>query len=247
MTKYIYHHLGLGDHLICNGLVRNIAKNNNDIVLFCKDHNKESVKFMYRDLKNIKLHISNDENIILFLKENKVNVLKIGICGLGFPGNSDFVNNLEDYNLCHIFYRQAGLNIKERWDSWYVKRNKKRELLLFEKYNIDGEYIFVHGDEQRGYGILKEKLPNIRIIKPDLKLTNNIFDYCYLMENAKEIHCMDSCFRILCEHIDITGVLFFHQYCKNSFGSFVPLSKKKWNRISNVEHNKELIKKEYYK
>ena len=50
----IYHHLGLGDHLICNGLVRNICENNkNNFLLPAKKHNFQTVKFMFRDLNNL--------------------------------------------------------------------------------------------------------------------------------------------------------------------------------------------------
>ena len=44
---YIYHHLGLGDHIICNGLVRFLQKKHNQVSLFCYQHNIENVSFMY--------------------------------------------------------------------------------------------------------------------------------------------------------------------------------------------------------
>ena len=52
-TKYIYHHLGLGDHIICNGLIRNLINYDDKYFMFIKQHNLVSVKFMFRDLKNI--------------------------------------------------------------------------------------------------------------------------------------------------------------------------------------------------
>jgi hypothetical protein len=55
--KYIYPHLGLGDHLICNGLIREIIKKepNESYGIISKPHTATSVKFMYRDLENISI------------------------------------------------------------------------------------------------------------------------------------------------------------------------------------------------
>ena len=57
---YLYHHLGLGDHIICNSLVRHYCKLYDKIYLFVKSHNYESVKFMYHDLNNIEFIVGNE-------------------------------------------------------------------------------------------------------------------------------------------------------------------------------------------
>ena len=54
----IYHHLGLGDHFSCNGLVRYLYKKNNkkqSFYLVCKRRYKKMVDFMFRDLKLLKI------------------------------------------------------------------------------------------------------------------------------------------------------------------------------------------------
>ena len=38
----IYHHLGIGDHIICNGLVRNFYKKHECIDLFCYNYNEKN-------------------------------------------------------------------------------------------------------------------------------------------------------------------------------------------------------------
>ena len=53
LMKYIYHHLGLGFHIICNGLVRSLINFNERYVMFVKEPNLTFVKFMYRDLNNL--------------------------------------------------------------------------------------------------------------------------------------------------------------------------------------------------
>ena len=56
---YIYHHLGLGDHINCNGLVRTILKDrvkkSNNLYLLTQAQNKEMILFMYRDEPRIKI------------------------------------------------------------------------------------------------------------------------------------------------------------------------------------------------
>ena len=51
--RYVYHHLGLGDSILCNGLVRHFAEKLGKVSIFSKRHNYDSLKFMYRDEPNI--------------------------------------------------------------------------------------------------------------------------------------------------------------------------------------------------
>ena len=72
---YIYQHLGLGDHIICNGLVRNLIKSDNQYSMFVYSHNYESVKFMYRDLNNLSFIKSTDIEAKNIIKENKSHIV----------------------------------------------------------------------------------------------------------------------------------------------------------------------------
>ena len=47
---YLHHHLGLGDHIVCTGLVRKIVSDNKGrcVTLAVKHHNLKSVKSLYR-------------------------------------------------------------------------------------------------------------------------------------------------------------------------------------------------------
>ena len=62
--KYVYHHLGLGDHIICNGMVRYFKEIYGKIKVFCKPHNYKNVEYMYRDDDNIEvLSIGEDSDV----------------------------------------------------------------------------------------------------------------------------------------------------------------------------------------
>ena len=77
----IYHHLGLGDHIICNGLVREIIRNNcfKSYKLIVKKHNLPSIQFMYRDIKNLSLkEVNNDLEADEFILKSNKPYMKIG-------------------------------------------------------------------------------------------------------------------------------------------------------------------------
>jgi len=80
-SLYIYHHLGLGDHIVCNGIVNFYAEKYDRIFLFSKTHNLKNVAYLYRDNSKIKLiHFENDIGVKQFLRMNSgVNSLVVGI------------------------------------------------------------------------------------------------------------------------------------------------------------------------
>ncbi len=49
MVKTIVHHLGLGDQIMLNGMVRYFTEKEN-VVIFAQRKHAESVQFMYRDI-----------------------------------------------------------------------------------------------------------------------------------------------------------------------------------------------------
>lgn len=71
--KYIHHHLGLGDHIICNGMVRYFYKKYKKILLFCYTHNYENVNYMYRDLYNLDIiNFDSEKDAVFFSENNKI-------------------------------------------------------------------------------------------------------------------------------------------------------------------------------
>ena len=83
---YIHHHLGLGDHFACNGMVRYILKEwgYNQVTVFSKDNYFSMVDFMYRDNEKIKV-IKIDKD-----KEYE-SVRKIINAGLSESEDNDFL------------------------------------------------------------------------------------------------------------------------------------------------------------
>ena len=259
MFTIIYQHLGLGDIILCNGLVRHLisAENNSKKnFLICKNSNLKSAKFMYRDIKNLKIIAINErkdveKQVNLFLKKflnKKVNYIKIGY---EFYVPTEFLNiNSKDSRWpCDIvFYKQFNIPFKFRYTKSFWKRDLISEKKLFNKLTNKKKYAFIHDDASRGL-IIDEKhvSKNLKIIRNN----NNelIFNYGLLLENADEIHIMESSFRQLMETLNIKTKKLFLYKGRDRYHA-IPLQNKKtgeligtkfdWNVIdSNIFHKKK--------
>ena len=85
----IYHHLGLGDHIICNGLIREYAKRFDTVKLFCKPQNVQTVLHMYDDL-NLELLIGDDDFARRYIWEDSTsNFASNAVVYVGFDQLND--------------------------------------------------------------------------------------------------------------------------------------------------------------
>jgi len=219
-TTYIYHHLGLGDHIICNGLVRKLIKlyQIDEPHIAVTPQNLESVKFMYRDINGVKYLSGQYHQIDNFISKNNLthpSLLKIGFDHLRSLQKDP--NNVLTWD--EIFYKQYEIDFNIRWEGFKFNRDKERENNLYNILNPDNqEYILIHKNGSSGgdrivYESLRTDIKRI-FVEP---ITPIIFDYCKLIENAKEIHAVDSCFHLLADSISTNSKLFHHdlKYCRN--------------------------------
>lgn len=220
---YIYHHLGLGDHIICNAIIRNYASKYDRIILFVKPHNLTSVSFMYRDLENIIFIVADDFYAENYIKENSIkNLLKIGFNDLDTSIPFD-----------QSFYNCAGIEFEKRWTDFYYKRDEENELKIWNSiqkifdWDFDNEkYMFKHEDVERGFPLNVDYSMNT--VFPIKGLTDNIFDYTKIIENASEIHCIDSSFKLLSDSIELQteNITFYHN--RRQSINLYSTSKKNW-------------------
>lgn len=209
---YLYTHLGLGDMLICNGLVREIYKNNKKINLFCKPKYLRHAKKMYEDI-DVNFIPKDDIEAILYLNQKKPNNVKV----IGHGGMQEAYKITNYFNVA--FYILADVHYTKQWTNFYLPRDTEEEEFIFSELSLNKEkYVFLHEDASRGYLVDRSKIldKSLRIISPshdldkDLKI-NNIFSYSKLLENASEIHAIDSSFFWLADHTKLkTNRLFLH-------------------------------------
>jgi len=173
---------------------------------------------MFSDINNISLiEVNTDADVHEFLRRN--------------PGNLAYLcfSTILTKTFDEMFYNMAGLNFDDRWNKFFIPRDRFKENELIDKFNVrNKEYVFVHDDPSRGFTIDNKYLENKLIVRPDKAITPNACDYISLIENAKEVHCINSSFRILVDHLTTTGSLYFHLYPRRTTDSDIPYTKKNW-------------------
>jgi len=247
---YILHHLGLGDHIACNGLYRHLAKNYDELILPVKKHNYDSLKRMLSDVPNINFKTLSQSNLTpeqemigyqnIFMKMTELRfgasfgeIIKLG------QYKKDFTVT-DKCRFDEAFYNQAGYPFRESWNNFFVKRDRNLEKKVFNELcgeGNEGKYIFLHEDPSRKDVINRSLIKDLnksRIITPCLKKQHtlgsfndiNFFDYRYILENAKEIHCIESSFSIFIDRIQTKAKKYLHIYTR--YGQFPPTLKNNW-------------------
>jgi hypothetical protein len=94
----------------------------------------------------------------------------------------------------------------------------------------------LHEDAPRNY-LIERKFIDKRyeIFQPDISITNNMFDYCSIIEHAKEIHVIDSSFMFLVDCLlkDIPdNKLYIHRYARQNNFWQLPILRKKWTILT---------------
>jgi hypothetical protein len=209
-------HQGLGDHLICNGIYREYSRNYTRVFITITQKYKRELSVMLKDISNITfLVIPNRRSwtttriIQLFAR-----LFRIRVLGLGSYGNNFFPPNVRfDKN----FYDQASLPFTLRWVSFKVNRSRDIENYLYQILECDkSDYIFLHEDISRNFIIDRNKLPkNMNIIEPKMDMNKyNLVDYSKVIENAKEIHVIESSFAAYIETLLVDMPLYAHRYSR---------------------------------
>ena len=197
-------HLGTGDMLVMNAIVRHYAKEN-AVCVVCKNRNMTMAAFMWRDLTNVEL-VNVEDNDNDKEADEVCGVAELNgrpVLRLGFTGKKPFDVQKWDSE----FYRQAGIDFQMCWNGFKVNRQPSREI-----YPIDigkSNYCFIHEDKARGHVINEKYLPKsirgrkggMKRVYSDPKRTENIFDWWNIIDGATEIHVMESCFAILIDHL----------------------------------------------
>lgn len=227
----LHHHLGLGDHIVMNGMVNYLSKYYKIIYLPAKEHNFTTIKFMFE--KNDKVEVfkigSHNEyqDIKSYSELKNLEILKVGFENLKL--NKEF--NTEFYQQLNLSY-----NISfDYFDPNYVELENKNLLKHLRKYyKCPDRYIILHLESSTGaYDIrklnIKSDLPYILIEKKS-DVFSNILYYLDALKEAEEVHCINSSVFTLVDRISTNGKLYFHNIKKEPYKSFTAFNKS-WNYI----------------
>lgn len=211
MNYLIAHHLGMGDHIILNGLVNHIYERENKkgkkVFLLCYEHNLRNVKRMY-DNKDIQF---------VTVKENT----EIKQALINFNGE---VEDLHLWTEHKAKYSDVGdeaffINFDypvELLTSFNIRRDLIKEKKALNKLTSgEKNYIFIHDDKERGFPIDENRLPKgYKIVRADKETP--LFDLLLLFENAKEKHVISSSFLCICLAMKMKNT-FAHLYIRNQY------------------------------
>jgi hypothetical protein len=165
---------------------------------------------------NINIGLNNQSKIFTFannfIKKNNLTSNDLIIAGFyRHPLSKEFDDS---------FYLQNNVDFNERWSNFKCERDIEKEKELFKKFNVrENEYVFLHDDISRNYEIDRLNVinKNLKIITPKKGLTDNVFDYCYLMQNSIESHFIDSSFKLIFDSLKLRNTnLFYHINLKNN-------------------------------
>ena len=226
-----FHH-GMGDELICNGLVREYCKRYETIGIFCLKRNYPSVSFMYRDLTNLRIHVVNSHTERMRFR--LFNPFRFGQNRYDEVRAIDAYDDESGIRFERQIYNKFGVPLEKKWDSFFVERDRTREEAIIKKVGVSGPYQFVHDDSRfpLDRARISQTLP---IIQPTKELTNNVFDCCGVIERAAEIHVVDSSFIVLIDCLPYANDvqrLYKHQYARATPAAQSPMLRKPWTILT---------------
>jgi hypothetical protein len=179
---YLCTHYGFGDYVMCYGLVKELSKQYDNIILF-------GIPYLSKlHIDNIKRLYSSIKNVCISTDDPKVyeNVLYIG-----WDKFFKAIEKDQSIQCQKFFYDQVGVPLNLLWDNFYFERdlNKEREIYYDVLRLRDNEkYIFLHDDPSRGYKINRGYISDLKIIHPMDYPNVSLLDMFYTVQRAKEVH-----------------------------------------------------------
>ena len=234
-------HLSTGDNFTMYALVRHYQELYKNVYIFCLYRNRFFIKQLYEKFSNINIiYIDSNYNSHMvpneYLENTIKNISNYDIIKTGFH-NENF--NVHPY-FWRNFYTNIGIPYEIRYKYIDINRNKENEENLYnaliKKYAKN--YIFVHDHRNISY-IHYDIRQNVEINRdnetpifhPNWNYYNdsphqfynlwssdlssdNLLDYCTIIENAQEIHISDSSFSCLCPYLNLDNVKIKKIYTK---------------------------------
>jgi len=230
-SAFLDHHSRLGDQFIMNGAVREYCKRYDRVGIFSIPRYYKEVSYMFRDLKNLHIEIAATERSRQFFALK--NLLTRRYDRFVYARGEDFETGI----LPELqFYKMAGVDHAKKWDNFFIEREPARENALYERLVHKEPYIVLHDDARypTDPSRITSPLPQVR---PDKGLTDNVFDYRRILEQAQEIHVIDSSFMFfvdLLKYENPAQKLFVHRYARPNPAFNLPILRKPWEILDEL-------------
>lgn len=215
----IYGNLNICNLFEINGIIRYYSNIYDEIYVVCKNNYYNSAYNIFSDNKKIIILsldiqdeiIPSDHYIFHLYKDNIIINLTLD-------------SNIKNYFLSKNYYNKINLDYSLRYKYEKINRNNIRENKFYEKImkKYNNSYIFINDYTKLNYKKINiyNKLPiyhpkinyyndNIYSIFYDYwngESSDNILDYCKILENAYEIHLAYNDFFCLANFLNLSNV-----------------------------------------
>lgn len=215
---YVYFHQGYTDIINCLPLVKYYHKlydENYTIKLIVREDVKQLIDYFLSDTPNIETIYINKK----ILDTNKITeLININNNDLTmFHGLHDIHRqpsiviksnkNMRDLYFLELFYKKYDIDYNVRITHFIFKRDINIENEQYDNFILKHgkDYMLYHDNEPRSYKFdTNYKSINLNMI------SNLMFDYIKIIENAKELHLLDSVWGAFCYILDAKYGLFKH-------------------------------------
>lgn len=216
MTKsgLLYFHQGWTDIINSFGLINYYCNKYDKIYLMMKENAKPLVDFYAKDLTNIKILYEPQHMLSFNYIIDKYNFLKLeqpDKLGIGYfdehrtdGHEGTFKINYINNDMCFVeaFYISYNIPYNTRIDDFTFTRNYELEKITYQNFvnKYGEEYILYHE-------VIKEYDKSKPIINLN-GISDTFFDMITVLENALEIHLLDSVWGAFIYHLDAKYGLF---------------------------------------
>jgi hypothetical protein len=220
---FLYSHLGLGDMFWMNGAVRYLATEYDEVVVVCKRINQLNVKAMYADDPTIKLYLINTDKDLYPWDAKRQIFIDQGYTVIGCGLFS--TRRLPVYNLPLSFYDDISLphHVRNTYfhvpetvpetvpgtllepigQPYIVVHEQSSTLRVPIVENLKGETRLILDLSKNNYS--KEKNP-VEWEKAEKVINKPILEYAHLLQNAEELHLVESSIYCFASHLDLSKV-----------------------------------------
>lgn len=149
---FVLTHLGLGDIIMSNGLVRYLCTLYDQVSVVVKNHNVDTVKAMYSDLENIKIynvpndsHISPNFGCLMYIYNKETADCDVYLAGSHILDKTI----LPDFSLFPLcFYDDVHIPRHFFWTKSYIPKTQEAIDLYKQVEHIP--YVFMHNNSSTG-------------------------------------------------------------------------------------------------
>tara|TARA_Y100000004_G_scaffold195518_1_gene262715 strand:+ start:227 stop:1060 length:834 start_codon:yes stop_codon:yes gene_type:complete len=214
----IGHNAGLGDMIIMNGAIRYLATKYDEVHVITWAHNAPHINFVYRDCENIRPYFmpppKSTRQAILRMHAGYQRIVELNphisfepYKQYYYSSRHHWHNLITQLNLPsdiiwpRMFYHILQVPYEKRYSEFNITRDHAREDDLLKKLNLPEKYAFACDNISSHRYNIKKWETSLPIINPDdfnqgygpLLGDSLIFDWRKVIENASEIHTVDTC------------------------------------------------------